>query len=231
MKIVDDLRSEKMVVAFLTVIALLFMAASTAGERIVQASTEELLYSQEENGDLAYSASEWLISGNNVNKEISDDFYLDGIVTRVTVRGFSLGDAKNLQGFYIRFYDVAENGEPGDHLMEYFLSKENPYLSDNPAQPEQISIVLPTPFEATGTHFISVQAMTDSPWFWLRADNSTPNGASIFTRDVVTRGENNRWHNENGQLFNTAVDDLAFSLYGLVFTTENNPISSGRCRG
>ncbi len=217
---VDKLRSDKAMVALITIVALFFMGASTIKQNVVQASTEEMLYSQEKNMDLSHNAAGWLVAGNNINKEMADDFNLNGIITRVTVRGFSLRDAENLQGFYIRFYDVDGNGAPGNRLTEHFLSIKNPHLSDNPLQPEQISIVLPTPFEATGEHFISVQAITDSPWVWLSANSSKLNGASSYARDVVTRGQDNRWQSEKNYMFNTADNELAFSLYGLVLATD-----------
>ncbi len=183
-------------------VALLFLITGPS----VRAS--ELLFSQYADGQSGYGPSQlWPATG--VNSQIADDFNVVANIDRVTADGFVWGTIQ-FQGVYVRFYEYGADNKPGLLQREYFFGPTDPNLSFNSTS-GTIDVLLPSPFAASGRHFLSVQPVTNY-WYWWSAHTNTPSGQAFYFRDN-TAGET--WH--VGDNLNSNVNsDVAFQLYGTV---------------
>jgi hypothetical protein len=99
--------------------------------------------------------------------EAADDFDVQGLVTRVAVSGngcFSCATPV-MTGATVRFYAAAGN-VPGALLHESFLPAGAPGLQFDANLPEGVAMTLPTPFVATGRHFVSMQVHFQGAGTW-----------------------------------------------------------------
>jgi hypothetical protein len=176
-----------------------------------QAQTNSLLWSQVwDNQSIIGPSMQTQSASTAINTEIADDFDIGGIIQRVVVSGnrdFKAPSNPVVYGAYVRFYEWL-NGNPGALQAEAFLASGDSRLVYDPVQPNQFDITLPTPFTATGRHFISVQVVMDTApldaWYWQSANTGTPRGAGVFQRDHLA-----------GATWSSAGNsDGAFQLYG-----------------
>jgi hypothetical protein len=176
-----------------------------------QAQTNSLLWSQIwDNQSIIGPSTETRSVSPAINMEIADDFEVGGTIQRVVVSGYRDFNAPSnpvVYGAKVRFYEWL-NGHPGALQAEASLASGDSRLVYDPAQPTQFDITLPTPFSATGRHFVSVQVVMDAntitAWYWQSANSSTPRGASVFQRNNLAGGTWSGAGNSDG----------AFQLYG-----------------
>jgi hypothetical protein len=142
--------------------------------------------------------------------EIADDFDIGGSIERVVVSGYREMSAPSnpvVYGANVRFYEWL-NGQPGALQAESFLASGDPALVYDLVRPEQFDITLPTPFQATGRHFISVQVGMDAgtldAWYWESANSGARRGAPVFQRDNLAGSPWSMANNSDG----------VFQLYG-----------------
>jgi hypothetical protein len=123
-----------------------------------------------------------------LDQELADDINMVGTISRVDVHGYTSGfitpdvTSDYYYGLNIRFYAFGADQKPGALLAEYFISKTSVdflYQSDGLGD---LRVRLATPFQATGRHFVTVQAVLDpvmvpgnggatQKWYW-RSDNA-----------------------------------------------------------
>lgn len=152
--------------------------------------------------------------------EAADDFDLVASIERVRALGkhcFSCvpGDLHSVR---LAFYEWTPSG-PGALQQEYVFQDGDPNLAYGEG-PNLIDMTLPTPFVATGPHFMSVQLDVDGYWAWSASNYGQPNGSMIWTRSEATGS----WAKH--QIINPVGDnnaDLAFELYG----TDSTPPDGG----
>lgn len=160
----------------------------------------ELVFSQLSDNQATYGPSEiWAPAG--INSELADDFDLVGTIDRVVANGFVLGAVES-QGVNVRFYAYTADGTPGALQQEYFL------LSGFNAG--AIDVALSPPFIATGKHFLSVQPVANS-WYWWSSHSHAALGQAFFFRDRAS-GQTSWQHGDN--VYANSNADLSFSLYG-----------------
>ena len=145
----------------------------------------------------------------NTNAEVADDFDVVGTITRVDVNGFGANtqDA-DFGGIYIHFYAYGANDMPGALQAEYFIPKGDPRIL-NPVSSPDYRVELGSAFQASGKHFVSVQAYSDTEWDWRSADEGAPRGPAIYFRANPTAAWTHQF-----PILGTAKSDVAFTLYG-----------------
>ncbi|HEU0292450.1 MAG TPA: hypothetical protein VFR47_06925 [Anaerolineales bacterium] len=199
--------------AALCLLVLLAVAMPRPGHSTAQAQTNNLVWSQVwDNQAIVGPSMQTRSASPAINMEIADDFDVGGTIERVVVSGYRDFHAPLnpvVYGAYVRFYEWL-NGHPGALQAESFLATSDSRLVYDPVRPTQFDITLPTPFPATGRHFISVQVVMDAgtldAWYWESANSGTPRGASVFQRDNLAGGTWSSAQNSDG----------AFHLYGTV---------------
>jgi len=198
--------------------AICFLIALAVGLSLVThsialAQSSNLIWSQVWDGQSIIGPSmETRAASTAINIEIADDFDIGGTIQRVVVSGYRDMTAPSnpvVYGAKVRFYEWL-NGQPGALQAESFIASGDPALVYDPVRPAQFDITLPTPFQATGRHFISVQVVMDAGtldgWYWESANSSTARGASVFQRNNLA-----------GSIWSIANNsDGAFQLYGTV---------------
>jgi hypothetical protein len=122
----------------------------------------ELIFAQSIDGRSIYGPSSKAPSGAQ-NAEVADDFDLIASIDRVAAIGYTSGPAADFRGVYVRFYAFGADGRPGALQAQSFVAA-NPTLTNSLNSGGWLDITLPTPFAATGRHFLSVQpaAATDT---------------------------------------------------------------------
>jgi flagellar hook capping protein FlgD/putative pyrroloquinoline-quinone binding quinoprotein len=179
------------------------LAAASAG------IAGELLYFQSNDGQSTYGPSQlWPASG--VNSEIADDFDLVATIDRVVAGGFIFGTTPEWQGVYVRFYEYRSDGTPGVLQGEFFLPAGDPNLTVDSYG--LVDARLPQPFAAHGRHFLAVQPVVNT-WYWWSANTGAPHGQQFFYRDAAGQ---NIWRHGDGQSFSNAAADVEFAIYGTV---------------
>jgi hypothetical protein len=142
--------------------------------------------------------------------EAADDFALVGSVERILVAGYNVsGCGDDVAGVRVRFYANA-GGVPGAVQHDVVVPAGSPLLA-HAACPAGLDVTLPSPFQASGDHFVSVQLLgvSVSAWTWWTANTNHPVGAPLHWRDHLAGGA---WSTTvAGQPKNA---DLAFELYG-----------------
>ncbi len=147
--------------------------------------------------------------GGSVNSAVADDFELVGTVTRVDVTGFG---ARTLDaaftGIYVSFYAYGADSKPGTLQAEFFIPKGDPRIK-NQFSSSDFQVELGSAFQATGKHFIAVQAGGTSAWYWRSANEQAPRGTALYYRSSPTA----QWTHTN-QFGEVANADVAMTLYG-----------------
>ena len=152
--------------------------------------------------------------------EVADDFDVVGTVERVLMSGYGCSSCGGVVvlGVYVRFYESTPAGTPGALQAEHYLSAGDPNFLFNPNVANGVDITLPTPFEASGRHFIAVQMVFESWGYWSIwfSSMNNPQGSAIFYRDNLAGGA---WvpHTAFGGV--PSNHDIGFSLWG----TPPNP--------
>lgn len=144
------------------------------------------------------------------NQEAADDFDVSGTISRVVMIAdgcFSCAPAA-LAGVWVRFY-AWQNGNPGALQYQAYVPTGSPGLLYNPASLTDIDITLPTPFHATGQHFVSVQAEFVVAGYWSVwvANLGSPSGSPARFRDNLAGAA---WGNPQFPV----NADLSFELWG-----------------
>jgi hypothetical protein len=173
----------------------------------VRQQTDALILQQNSDGVDFFGPSVKTQHGTPVNEEVSDDIDVTGTITRILMNGYrDYNPSLNppVYGVYVRFYEW-QNGAPGALQAEQFIAAGSSNLVYDPATAVFFDITLPTPFTATGKHFMSVQVATDDAgWYWASSQTNRPRNSAVYHRNNLQGGV---WtHPYNG--------DGAFSLYG-----------------
>lgn len=113
-----------------------------------------------------------------LDSELADDIDLVGTIDRVDFLGYSPGySPDDYYGVNIRFYAYGPDEKPGELQAEYFISKDGPDFVFQSSSLSDLRVRLATPFQATGRHFLTVQAVIDpasvpgsggaaEKWYW-----------------------------------------------------------------
>jgi hypothetical protein len=147
------------------------------------------------------------------DQEAADDFDVVGSIDRVVAAGrlcFAC-QAPDVQGVWVRFHEHVA-GEVGALQAEYFLAAGDPDFRYDPLEPQDLDITLPTPFVATGKHFLSVQLVTTgfSSWYWMTANNGSIEIGPFRHRDA----NSGTTFEPYSTPFGVVNRDLSFELWG-----------------
>jgi hypothetical protein len=162
----------------------------------------------------------------SANQEAADDFNVVGTVTRVVANGngcFQCAPAA-LAGVWVRFY-AWQSGNPGALQYQAFVPAGSAQLQYNPALIEVIDVTLPTPFFATGQHFVSVQASFVVAGYWglWICDYNAPTGSSVKFRDNLVSPT---WGSYSSISVPSLSADLDLELWGYPTTPPSQPTDS-----
>jgi hypothetical protein len=204
-------RVMRSVLGAICILVLLAVGLSLVTHSNASAQTDNLIWSQVwDNQSIIGPSMETRAASTAINIEIADDFDIGGSIQRVVVSGYREMSAPSnpvVYGANVRFYEWL-NGQPGALQAESFIASGDPALVYDPVRPVQFDITLPTPFQATGRHFISVQVVMDAgtldAWYWDSANSGAARGANVFKRNNLA---GNTWSIANNS-------DGAFQLYG-----------------
>ncbi len=200
-----------------------------AGVAVAAAPNEIPIYGQPYDGR-AVEVSSKIQGGIQYDREAADDFDLNATITRVLVRGgrggYNMPPNPIYYGVYVRFYDGTQ-GMPGALQVEHYLPAGTPGVVFNASQPGNFDITLPTPFNAAGKHFLSVQPVFGGSETWAVSSGNYPNvrGAAWVKRD---RAANAPWA---GASIAGRPNDMSFDLFGTLLTGPRldtlspNPVS------
>ena len=204
-----------------------------AGLRAGEGAGGDLLWRQAWDGQSSFGPS---VRNSVFDLEIADDFVVDGSITRLVAsgkQGFPPPPPVPLEGLEVRFYDVAPDGRPGAVLAEYLFAPDDPDIIYTAGNPGSFDITLSPPFQATGQHFVGVQAVFESVWFRPSADDGATRHSHIWVKDDLGSGEWEIYEDVHGQ----QLTDIGFELYGtltappiLTGLSETETTSSGRLR-
>lgn len=147
------------------------------------------------------------------DKEVADDFDFAGSITRLIVNGngpFCCGSTP-VDSVIVRFYEWTANG-PGALQALYTIAGDDPHLVVLDL-PQTLDVALPTPFAATGQHFVSVQVDFESSgyWYFWTGSGATPQLSRAWIRDNAAGGSWGPFIDIFGQ---PANQDVSFELYG-----------------
>lgn len=217
-------------------LSFLGLVMMTGGALHAQQSYTQLLFGTV--GSSFATVGSYIVSNPAVDLEAADDFTVTGTIGRVRMNGFQpcfICTSLPLASVEIRIY---ANGAGGPGALQYQASipSGSPGLVAQPA-PTVVDVTLPTPFIATGTHWISMRlAFTGSAWWGVSNGNmNAPVGSTIRVRDNLGSGTWSPYSAIPGQPLNS---DLSFALYGpatptptidpcgawLPWTTPNAPV-------
>ena len=172
----------------------------------------ELIFSQAEDGQSIHGPSNH-DPGGPVNAEIADDFNLTASIDRVFASGFNFPNTvPDFGGVYVRFYAAGDSGGPGALQSEIFVEPNDPNLINGMDTGGWLDITLPTPFSATGKHFVSVQPVTATSWYRWSANSHAVHGQPFYYRDPGSGFP--AWKNDDG--LGNLDTDIGFALYGTV---------------
>lgn len=190
---------------------------------VVAAAAQEEVIWQQSHGTGAGGVSDFGPSQKagstayTLDQELADDVNLVGTINRIEVHGYTNGpssptpSSSHYFGLNVRFYSVGADDKPGALQAEYFVPKTSPnFLFQNTGLGD-LRVRLEPAFQATGRHFIAVQAVLDpivipgsggatAKWYW-RSDNAEPireiapwfraNPSAPWTRDEDNDGSRN----------------------------------------
>lgn len=205
------------------VVLFLFLLQLSGGDALAQ----ELIWSQTRDLKNSWGPSTRAqSSSSNLNTELADDFDIVGTITRIDVSGFNSFQSSltpAFYGLYVRFYAQNADGTPGALQREYFLGPNDANLWKSAEIPSDFRVTLSPAFNASGQHFVSVQAVTDpavwdQKWWWRSANTNAVRGQRFYYRDLS--GGGGVWSHSTP--YGAADSDLAFSFYG----TRTLPVSN-----
>ncbi|MCA1631566.1 MAG: carboxypeptidase regulatory-like domain-containing protein, partial [Acidobacteria bacterium] len=189
----------------------------TPGAPVAVDANATPIYSQASDSRSVEGPASKVPTGQQMDQEVADDFELVAQIARVRVGGtrggYNMPPNPVYYGVYVRFYDGA-SGTPGAQQAEYFLPKDAPGVSFDAANPSTFDITLPSPFNATGRHFVSVQPVFGGSESWWVTSGGYPNvrGATLVKRDRLANGA---WTVAGIEGYRS---DLALSLYGTLLS-------------
>lgn len=203
--------------AGLAVGALAIAGLALAGPAAAQVGSQQLWNSPWSNHATLPSV---VMTSPAMDLEAADDFDVLGAITRVVVDGSGcFGCAPpTVAGATVRFYASA-NGVPGQQQYETFVAAGSPALLFDPAEPETVEVTLPTPFLATGRHFVSVQLHFQGAGTW----NVWVGSVGSFTHSptqVRDRLAGGAWSQAMLPFSGLLYADLTFRLYGQLAGTS-----------
>jgi hypothetical protein len=173
---------------------------------------DQLLFDQPWTSTFA-SPDSVFIPSVGMDLEVADDFDLVGSVGRLMITGNDCGScpAPAVLGVYVRFHEWTAAG-PGALQQETFVPGSDPGFLHDPVDPALLDITLPTPFQATGKHFVSVQLAFESwsLWGWWLSNKGAPDGSTLLIRDGSA---GNTWSPFVDVLGNELLADAAFQLW------------------
>ncbi len=179
------------------------------------ARAEELLYANPGNSNwTTIPSAVW--SNPPANEEAADDFDVVGTIERVIIGGDNACLVVCLPppvvGVTMRFYEWTASG-PGAVQYEAFIDGGDPNVLYDAGGPDLLDVTLPTPFEATGQHFISAQLIFEDGFYWSVwvSNYNNPTGSHLWYRDNLDGG---LWQPYIDVLQNPVISDMVFSLYG-----------------
>ena len=191
--------------------------ADTPGVTVAADANETPFYGQPYDGRGSEGPSSKLQGGQQqLDKEVADDFELSGTITRVRARGVSgsfNSPPPTYYGVYVRFYD-GTGGMPGALQAEHYLPQGAPGVVYDAARPNTFDITLPTPFNANGRHFLSVQPVFGGAEAWsvLSSGYLNVRGSVCVTRDRLAGGA---WTLAGIAGYRK---DMAFDLFGTLLS-------------
>ena len=140
---------------------------------------------------------------------MADDFDVVGTITRIDVNGYGPRTQETaFNGVYVRFYAYGANTKPGALRAKFFIPKGDPRIL-NQFNSADYQIALGSAFQSTGKHFVSVQALATTAWYWRSANEDAPRGTALYFR----ASPSSAW-THTVPVLGTANDDTAFTLYG-----------------
>ncbi|HEY9405758.1 MAG TPA: Ig-like domain-containing protein [Pyrinomonadaceae bacterium] len=191
--------------------------AAEPGATVAADPNEMPFYAQPYDGRGSEGPSSKLQDGQQqLDKEVADDFDLNATITRVRARGVSgsfNSPPPTYYGVYVRFYDGA-GGMPGALQAEHYLPQGSPGVVYNAARPTTFDITLPTPFNANGRHFLSVQPVFGGAESWAVLSSGYQNvrGSILVKRDRLAGGA---WTVAGIAGYQ---HDMAFELFGTLLS-------------
>ena len=195
------------------------LAATLAAVFAVTASVadaqEQLLWSRPWSNYTTIPSRTWTAPLEDV--EAADDFDVQGTITRVVFEadGCFGCQVPTVSGATLRFYSW-NNGTPGALQHQVDVAAPSPLLLFNPQLPTTVEMRLPTPFLATGRHFVSMQVHFQGSGHWGVWSSSVGNPTLSWTkvRNNLTGGQ---WTtpNVNPAIAQQLFADMTFSVFGM----------------
>ena len=200
--------------------SLIALGAPAAG---VSAQSNWVVWSQPQNSTYAIVPS-YASPAVPADVEIADDFEVHGTIERIVVSGYDCFNCAtpDVAGAYVRFYAWTPAG-PGALQSEIFLADGAPNLLYSADYPAALELTLPTPFIASGKHFISVQmTFADAgAWYWWITNNNAPQGVRALTRNRLA-GAGAPW-----SVLNSGFSDLNCDVPFMLWGDDGNPPPPG----
>lgn len=152
---------------------------------------------------------------SSYDMEVADDFSAIASVEQVIFHGrapICNNCYPSVNNVIVRFYERTASG-PGMLQAEYILPGDSPLVSYYAPTPDTINVTLPTPFQATGWHFVSMQLELDPCTLWeiTLSNFPTPTGQTAWMRDRLTGAP---WEPQADTFGNLRPTDLRMQLYG-----------------
>jgi len=193
-------------------IAAAAVAAACLGSVDPAGATELLFVNPQNSNWTTVPSAIW--SSPPADREAADDFDLHATIERVIFVGDNpclvQCDPPPVTGVVVRFHEWTEAG-PGAVQQESWLSPGDPGLIYDPDGPDGIDVTLPTPFVASGRHYVSMQVAFEGSFHWEMwiSNFNEPVGAPLSHRDG-----SGGWGPYIDILGDPVHADLAFQLYG-----------------
>ncbi|MEO8461048.1 MAG: hypothetical protein ABI451_11010, partial [Dokdonella sp.] len=152
-----------------------------------------------------------------IDQELADDFQVTGEIRRAIIYGYDCWNCFGAfaTGVKVRIYAKTVEGKPGNELYGFHLDDGDPrFIHDlnHTGHNGTIDVTFPTPFNADGEYFFSVQLeFADSAiWPIWSSNHLGARGSPIYMRDNLTGGP---WV-QHSDFFGQSNFDFAFALYG-----------------
>lgn len=149
--------------------------------------------------------------------EVANDFDVRGLIERVVVQGANdcadtCVDPPSPLAVRLRFYEWTASG-PGAVQADIDLLDGDPgFRHDAEGGAAMIDVSLPTPFRATGLHFLSVQLIYAEPFNWRRGPARV---GAPYRSEALVRREGGPWETPIDRWDEPVRQDLAISLWGI----------------
>lgn len=173
-------------------------------------------------------------SSYTLDQTLADDINLVGTVNRIYVFGAGNGSSTIIQapyyyGLRVTFYEFTPDGRPGAVQATYFVPKDSPNYLQTAFGLSQMAVRLEPAFQATGRHFVGVQAVMDPvvlpgsggatvKWYWRSAVPDALRGERFWYRE----SPGSPWVREG---LNDSSRNLAIRLWGTRILTTPPTIS------